>query len=93
MEILYKGQKLTIGKYEAIVDRCIGVYYLSTESFEGGSDDLFKQFGLSKKDLDSKFQTDTSTQGWTFPPTKTLEELTKIYNYLKSFEENNYEIY
>lgn len=93
METLYKGQKLTIGVYEAKVDLCGGGYYLRTDCFEYSNDDLFEQFGLDKVDLDSKFKTDTSGSNWTFPPTKTLEELTKIYNYLKSFEENNYEIY
>jgi len=90
MEPLYKGQKLTIGKYEATVDRCSGGYYLKNNIED--NDELFIQFGLDKEDLNSMFETE-QTENWDFPPTETLEELTKIYNYLKSFEENNYEIY
>jgi len=85
-KILKVGDVVKIGEYEFSVDILEErkTYFLKSKEYED-TFKLFEKFGITNKDIHSKFET-AEDKDVIFPETKTLKELTKIYYYLKTFE-------
>ena len=84
--ILKVGEVVKIGGYEFSVNEVSlrKAFFLESKEYEG-TFKLFEKFGITNKDIHSKFET-AEDKDVIFPETKTLKELTKIYYYLKTFE-------
>lgn len=85
-KILKVGEVVNIGGYEFSVNEVSlrKAFFLESKEYED-TFKLFEKFGITNKDIHSKFET-AEDKDVIFPETKTLKELTKIYYYLKTFE-------